>query len=157
MTRIFLAAVTLVAASSLVFGQTASKEAMGNGGDGGDEQAVRQVLDEFSAAIKRGDTEALDRLWASDYVFIPPSGVVVTKARRLAVLRSSDTKIDSVSRDEVNIRLYEHTAVVISRTTGKGRVAGQDIDNQFRVTTVLVKRNGRWQMVAEQSNLIPKQ
>jgi ketosteroid isomerase-like protein len=154
MTGVFLAAATMIAASSLIFSQTERKVTTG---DGGDEQAVRQVLDEVSAAIKRGDMETLDRLWAFDYVFIPPSGAVVTKAQRLAVLKSSDTKIEAVGRDEANIRLYEHTAVVISLTTAKGRVAGQDLDNQFRGTIVLVKRDGRWQMVSEQSSVIPKQ
>jgi ketosteroid isomerase-like protein len=113
-----------------------------------------QLLDEQSAALKSKDLEALGRMWTADYIFVNPTGVVVTKDQRLKVLGSNDTRIDSLSRDEINIRLYENAAVVISRTTAKGRVAGKDIDAQFRATTVLVKKNGRWQIVSHQDNVI---
>jgi ketosteroid isomerase-like protein len=121
---------------------------------GVDEQAVRQVLDEFSDAIWRNDTDALDRIWSDDYTVVLPTGSIIDKARRLEFVRSGGTKFDSVSRDEENIRLYGNTAVAISRTTAKGQVAGQDVNNQFRVTTVLVKKDELWQMVTQQLNII---
>ena len=116
-----------------------------------DEEAVRKIEDEFAAAYGRNDAETLDRLWASDYTFVNPAGQVLTKAQRLAMLRSGELKIESYNRDDESIRVYGDTAVVTYRSTVKAQRNGTDISSQRRVITVLVKREGRWQAVAQQS------
>ena len=121
-----------------------------------EELEIRKLLDEQGAALKGKDIEALKSMWADDYIFVNPTGQVVTKEQRLKVLGSSDTRIDSLSRDDVNIRIYGDAAVAISLTNAKGRVAGGEIDAQFRGTTVLVKRNGRWIIVSHQDNIVPR-
>ena len=150
MRLIVLAAALWLALSSIASGQTARD---GSAGDG-DEKAVHQVEDELVAAFDHNDADALDRSWASDYIFVTPDGNVFTKAQRLALFRSGKTKLESYSRDEENIRVYGDTAVVIYRSTVKGQLFGQAVSNQRRVTTVFVKRNGRWQAVSQQSTRI---
>ena len=44
--------------------------------------------------------------------------------------------------------------MVIYRSTVKGQLFGQAVSNQRRVTTVFVKRDGRWQAVSQQSTRI---
>ncbi len=143
--------VMLVAASSFAFSQTTSNKAKSSGSD---EQAIQQFLNELAAAVGRNDTAALDRMYADDYTFVNSSGAVVTKAQRLAAIKSGDSKYESVSIDESNSRMYENTAVATVRAMIKGQNAGQDISGQYRVTTMLVKKNGRWHVVAQQSNRI---
>jgi len=135
----FLCAVTLA-----VVGQTTSSP-------NPEEESIRKVEDEFAAAYGRNDAEALDRLWAADYTFVNPAGQVLTKAQRLAMLRSGELKIESYSRDEESIRVYGNTAVVTYRSTVHAQRNGNDISSQRRVITVLVKKDGRWQAVAQQS------
>ena len=138
----FLCTVTLI-----VVGQTSTSPDP-------DEDSVRKIEDEFAAAYGRNDADALDRLWAADYTFVNPAGQVLTKAQRLAMLRSGELKIEGYSRDEENIRVYGTTAVVTYRSTVKAQRNGTDISSQRRVITVLVKRDGRWQAVAQQSTAI---
>ena len=138
----FLCTVTLI-----VVGQTSTSP-------NPDEDSVRKIEDEFAAAYGRNDADALDRLWAADYTFVNPAGQVLTKAQRLAMLRSGELKIEGYSRDEENIRVYGTTAVVTYRSTVKAQRNGTDISSQRRVITVLVKRDGRWQAVAQQSTAI---
>ncbi|MGH9905507.1 MAG: nuclear transport factor 2 family protein [Pyrinomonadaceae bacterium] len=135
----------LVAASSIVFSQSTYGSANQKGND---EQAIRKVLDEISAALGRGDTAALDRIYADDYTLVNESGVVTTKAPRLAAIKSGELKYESVNFDEVNIRMYGNTAVVTYRVTSKGQFKGQDIGGQYRATSTYVKIKGRWQLVA---------
>ena len=137
--------------SLAVFGRTPQVTA---GAAGDDEQAVRQIEDQVATALDHNDADALDRLWASDYMFVNPSGTVFTKAERLASLRSGDLKYQSYSRDEENIRIFGSTAVVIYRSTISGQKAGKDISSRRRVTTVLLKRDGRWQVVSQQTTVI---
>lgn len=44
-----------------------------------DEQAVRQVLNEVTAALKAKDIATLNRIWADDYIFVSSSGTVSNK------------------------------------------------------------------------------
>ena len=146
MKRILVVAM-LVAASSFVFSQTTRSSANQKGND---EQAVRQLLNELSAAVGRNDIAALDRIYADDYMLVYESGVQTTKAQRLAAMKSGELKYESLSFDEVNVRMYGNTAVATYRVTSKGQSKGQDIGGQFRATSTFVKIKGRWQLVAAQ-------
>jgi ketosteroid isomerase-like protein len=138
----FLSAVTL-----MVLGQTTNSP-------NSEEESVRKVEDEFAAAYGRNDADTLERLWAADYTFVNPAGQVLTKAERLAMLRSGELKIEAYSRDDESIGIYGNTAVVTYRSTVKAQRNGTDISSQRRVITVLVKSGGRWQAVAQQSTAI---
>jgi uncharacterized protein (TIGR02246 family) len=137
----------LCAATLIAAGQTTSSP-------NPEEESVRKIEDEFATAYGRNDAEALDRLWAADYTFVNPAGQVLTKAQRLAMIRSGELKIEAYTRDDERIRIYGDTAIVTYRSTVKAQRNGADISSQRRVITVLLKRDGRWQAVAQQSTTI---
>jgi hypothetical protein len=84
----------LVAASSFILSQPTFS---GANQKGNDEQAVRQLLDELYAALGRNDVAAVDRIYADDYTLVNESGVLTTKAPRLAAIRSGEMKFESAS------------------------------------------------------------
>jgi ketosteroid isomerase-like protein len=144
----------LVTASSFVLSQPTYS---GTNQRGNNEQAVRQLFDQISAALERADTATLDRIYAADYTLVNEHGVVTTKGPRLAALKSGELKYQSVSFDEVNVRMYGNTAVLTYRVTSKGQSKGQAIGGQFRATSTYVKIKGRWQLVAAQVTPITAQ
>ena len=144
----------LIAASSFVFSQPTRSSAHQKGND---EPAVRQLLNDLYAALGRNDTAALDRIYSDDYTLVNEDGLLTTKAPRLASIKSGELKFESVSFDELNVRLYGNTAVATYRATSKVQFKGQDIGGQFRVTVTLVKIKGRWQVVAAQNTRITGQ
>lgn len=146
MKRILVVAI-LAAAASFVFSQTTRSGASQKGND---EQAVRQVLNEVSAALTRNDADTLDRIYADSYTLVNESGELTTKVPRIAAIKSGELKYESVGFDEVDVRLYGDTAVVTYRVTSKGQLKGQAIGGQFRATSTYVKIKGRWQLVAAQ-------
>jgi ketosteroid isomerase-like protein len=154
MKRILLIAAMLIAIPVFAFGQTNDKKADKKGGD---EQALRQMLGELSAALGRNDAAALDRIYSDDYTFINDSGVLVTRAQRLAAVKSGDLKYESISFEDINVRMYGNSAVATFRVTSKFKAAGKDMGGQFRTTATFVKINGRWQDVAAQSTPIAAQ
>jgi len=137
--------------SALLCGMTLTVAGQTTSSVNPEEESVRKVEDEFAAAYGRNDADALDRLWAADYTFVNPAGQLLTKAQRLAMLRSGELKIEAYTRDDESIRIYGNTAVVTYRSTVKAQRNGHDISSQRRVITVLVKRDGGWQAVAQQS------
>ena len=52
--------------------------------------------------------------------------------------------------DDVRIRIYGDTATATALTRTKEKFMGQDFATQERATDVLVKRDGRWQVVFSQ-------
>jgi len=150
MKRILIVTV-LVAVTAFVLGQPTRTSASQNGSD---EQAVRQLLKELSAALSRNDIAALDRIYADGYTLTNEDGVVLPKAPRLAAIKSGELKFESVVFDDVNVHLYGNTAVAMYRVTSKSQVKGQEAGGQFRGTVTLVKIKGRWQVVAAQTTRI---
>src|SRR5438045_8708526 len=69
------------------------------------EQEVRQMIEQYRNALTKKDTAALERIWADDYTCINASGAVVTKAERLANLKSGATSLDTtVTHPDMKIR-----------------------------------------------------
>lgn len=162
--KTILCLVVLVIASALALGQRPTKKPEQEKPVGektalssSAEPAVRQLVSELAEATARNDTAALERNYADDYTFTNPSGVVLTKAQRIAATKSGDLKFESFSNDEVNVRVYGDVAVVTGRSTLKGQLKGQDISGQYRFTSVYVNQGGRWQAVASQSTRIATQ
>ncbi len=155
MKRMLAVAALTVAASSLALGQITGKKAdYANQKTDSAEQAVMQMEHEFAASVEKSDTVTYGRLVGDDYTFTTEDGVVRTKAVLIASFKSGERNYESVSFDDIKVRLYGNTAVVIGRSTVKGQNKGQDIGGQYRYTRVYVKRQRRWQLVANQSTRI---
>jgi ketosteroid isomerase-like protein len=116
----------------------------------GAEQEVTRLSDQYIAALKGKDAAALERIWADDLTFVNSGGAVQTKAQRLADIKSGANQFDTLDAAERTVRVYGDTAVMTTLSTIKGRYGGQEVSGQFRVTQVLVRRGGAWQIVAIQ-------
>jgi ketosteroid isomerase-like protein len=116
------------------------------------EQEVKQMIEQYRNALTKKDTAALERIWADDYTFINASGTVVTKAERLANLKSGATSLDTIVTDpDMKIRVYGgDVAVAINRVTLKGQYSGKATSGQFQASIVWAKTPSGWQLVCNQ-------
>jgi ketosteroid isomerase-like protein len=113
-----------------------------------DLQAVQQALYEGGEALARNDADALERYYASEWLSVSPAGVVLASGKGFSATRSGELVYDSIEIADPVTRVYGQTAVSTSRVTVKGRHKGQDIGGSYRVSTTLVKKGGRWQIIA---------
>ena len=118
------------------------------------EQSVREVEQRIADATDKDDSDTLETLWAPEFIWVGPIGNVLTRAERLAMIRSGREKSGGYSIDQENIRIYGATAVVTFRSTVAGIIDGKDISSRRRVTNVLVVLDGRWRAVSQHSTLI---
>jgi uncharacterized protein (TIGR02246 family) len=116
------------------------------------EQEVRAVIEQYRTALTKGDTAALERIWADDYTFINASGAVLAKAERLANQKSGATKLSTIETNpDMKIRVYGgDVAVAINRVTIKGQYSGKATSGQFQSSIVFVKMPTGWQLVCNQ-------
>jgi ketosteroid isomerase-like protein len=111
---------------------------------------LNQLGQTWAGAELRGDTALLDRLLADDFSGVGPYGFMLTKTQWLTRFTSGDLKHDSFTWDDVRVRIYGDAAVVTGRQTMTGTHQGNPVQGQFRVTQLLVKQSGTWQIAALQ-------
>jgi ketosteroid isomerase-like protein len=122
-----------------------------------DEQQVTQLEHQSHEAFLQGDTETLGRILADDFIFTDPEGKLSTKAEWIADMTSGELTFESVRIDDLQVRLYGDAAVTLGRVAMKGQSKEGDFSGQYCYTAMYVKRDGRWQVVAEQANLLAQQ
>jgi ketosteroid isomerase-like protein len=133
---------------SFAFGQSATQLESENSKS---EQEVRQTIEKYRTALLQRDVATLEKIWADDYVFVNALGEILTKAQRLANVKSGATKLESINKEEdIAVRVYQNSAVATSRVAIKGKYGGQPTSGQYRSTHVWVKGPEGWQLVANQ-------
>ena len=119
-----------------------------------DDAVIRQLEMKVAAATEHNDADALAPYLAPDFTFVNPAGLLVNKEQFLANFRTGRLRNTAYKVDEMQVRVYGTTAIVTYRSTVAGTAGLQDAAPQRRRTTVLIKREGRWLIVAQQSTPI---
>ena len=117
------------------------------------EEAIRKLDNERIQAQIHADARALDRIYAADFIGVGPSGTVRTKPQVILDFTSGDLKFQSITTDDVQVRVYGNTAVETGRSTMIGEDKGQTVPRDTRFTRVWVKQQGRWLLVANHYSL----
>jgi ketosteroid isomerase-like protein len=121
----------------------------------GDEAAIVALEHRLAAAWVEGDRPFIERLLASDWRVIEPSGRLVSRQQVLdETFSSTDRRIDALAIDDLNVRVFGGTAVATGRTRATGSYRGQSGTAVLRFTDVFHFRQGRWQIVASQGTTV---
>jgi hypothetical protein len=99
-----------------------------------------------------GRREGHRQFFAAEYTFVNARGERLSRADRLANLRTGRTAVDSVAHapQEEQFRPYGNAVVYTTLLTLGGQYSGRSQRGQFRALVVWVRRDGRWQQVASQ-------
>ena len=142
--RSLVTAVLALALTSIVMAQEQSAGTQASS----IEQAIKQLDGERIQAQVGADAAALDRIYADDFIGVGPSGTVRTKKQVISDFTSGTLKFQSITTDEVQVRVYENAAVETGLSTMIGKDKGTAVPRNTRFNRVLVKQQGRWRLVA---------
>jgi len=110
---------------------------------------------EFFKALTGGDSDALSRLLADDFVLIDVMrGAEVPKAALVGLVGSGQLKFESITPADAHARRYGSTAIIIGRTEMRLRFEQTSVTVKSRYTHVYVEAEGRWMMVSAQGTQI---
>ncbi len=143
--------ILVIVASALTLGQARStSKAKGVEAMSSNEQEILNLEEEYRQAAIRLDVAALDRIFADDLMSIAPIGVVVGKAHVLDEARraAGHATIETYNKEDMKVRVYGDTAVSSFQLVIKSKFNSTEINRQYRVTNVWLKRQGRWQIIA---------
>jgi hypothetical protein len=108
------------------------------------------MVDEWAKALVRGDGEALDQLMADDFYFAYPfegDG----KEEFIDDVTSADIKVEHLLRENVDVRIWENTAIATCKDSTRWFYKDHDYSGHFKVMHVYAFRNASWQLVSVQA------
>ena len=120
------------------------------------EQELMKLLKGWEQSVVKLDAAFMEGILADDYTWTDPTGKIHSKAEEIASMKSGQGLVTSNVDDEVKIRVYGDAAVVTGRTTAKWMEKGKEGSSQIQWTDTWIRRNGRWQCVADHVSNIPQ-
>jgi ketosteroid isomerase-like protein len=120
------------------------------------EELIR-LEDEWALAVQQADTVALGRIIADDYFGTTASGGLQSKEDYLADFISGDRRTSSLTTEDLRVRVYGETAVLTHGGSAISQYRGTSASGHYRWTHVFVKRDGRWQAVANHVTRLAEQ
>jgi ketosteroid isomerase-like protein len=105
-------------------------------------------------ALMLNNTTFFKRVYGEDFVGTTATGRVINKATYMASIASSTNKYSVFIASDVQVRIFQDTAVVSSLWTARGTQDGRPFDRQYRVTHVYIYGQRGWQAVSSQETLL---
>jgi uncharacterized protein (TIGR02246 family) len=116
-----------------------------------DEQQILQLFEDGDRALIAADLAELSRIFADDYVQYDESGKQSTKQEVLERLKTGAIRFLSMVSTGRRIRLLtEDVAIVHGSEDDEVEQGGRRFPVRYVYMDVVVKRNGKWQIVASQ-------
>lgn len=122
---------------------------------------LTKMLNEFLAGAGKNDASVHDRFWADDLIYTRSAGARINKEELMRGVRSAPAPkptdpVTVYTAEDVRIQQYGDTAVVAFRlvSTSTKSDGTKTVGNNLNTGT-FVKRNGKWQVVAWQSTVVP--
>lgn len=133
---------------AMAFAQDAGKNSSANAA-GTDE--VKKLEKQVRDTLVKGDTSALERYTADDFVLIDSAGMMLDKNQSLQMLKDGSVKYNSIDVKDEKLRRYGNTVIYNGLGEVKLTVHGQEQSGDQRVTIVWAKQKGQWKRVSFQA------
>ena len=115
-----------------------------------DEQALTKIQHEWAEARIKGDSSYTRGIESDDCTIVWPDGSIVNKRQDLQTM-IGDVVFTEFKIDDLHVRLYGNTGIVIGEGIIKAHKGKQDLlDGKFVWTDTFVKQGGQWKVVASQ-------
>lgn len=117
------------------------------------EAEIKKTMDEFAAALNKGDADALAKFYTDDYTLVDQNGGVSTKAQRLEAIKSGKVKMEGLKFEDLKFKVNPagDAAIVMGHVAGKNIVDGKSEDRNSMATWVVVKSKDKgWQFTSAQ-------
>ena len=119
------------------------------------ERYIKESESQWAEADAKGDTAAVERILADDFVGVAPDGTFYDKTEEIKNTREDNGNTLFNHINEVKVRFFGDTAVSQGSETWERR-AGEPKKGSYVWTDTWVKRNGKWQIVAAEDLLVPE-
>lgn len=142
MKRTFLGLLLLIAAAQFCAAQTP------NAASAAPTQADQEIMDLSKTKWKwmaDKNVDSLNVLFDKKAVFVHMGGSW-GKEQEINIIRSGGIHYKKADIHSVSVNIIGNTAILLNQITLLAVVGGNEVTNEFMVTEVYIKQNGRWAM-----------
>jgi len=107
---------------------------------------IFDFVDQWVAAERNEDVEALARLLTDDFVGVGPRGFLLTRDQWLERYRSGDLQHSNFTFNDVQVREYADSAVIVGSQNQQTTFQGRDASANPRATLIAVRPDDHWQL-----------
>jgi ketosteroid isomerase-like protein len=111
------------------------------------EEELVGLAHEWDRAMVQNDVDAIGRYMADDWTIIGSDGSMSDKETFLGLVKSGTLSHDVMESEDVRVRVYGETAVLLSRGVSGGKYQGHPFRELEQSSNVFVKQGGRWRCV----------
>jgi ketosteroid isomerase-like protein len=122
--------------------------------ESGDKSMILALESAWNQAEIHHDTNVAATLMADTFISVDHHGTLLNKAQYLAGIKDPSFHPQEISNSETSVYLYGDTAIVSSAYRTKGTDSGKPFQHHGRFTDTWIRRNGKWQCVADHETLI---
>lgn len=90
------------------------------------------------------DAAAIGRFMADDWIIVGPDGRVDGRERLLSLIASGELTHDTMTSEDLVIRVLGDCAIVVARGVSAGHYRGNRFREHERSSNLFVRREGRW-------------
>jgi ketosteroid isomerase-like protein len=120
-----------------------------------DEQDLTKIENDWGESYIKRDPSFAERITADDFTFVGSDGNMVEKSDYLMGIKGN-TIFKQFNIDELKIRIYGDTAIVIGRATITAKAGQSEVSGRYAFTDVFVKETGQWKAVSGHVTSIAK-
>lgn len=106
--------------------------------------ALLGLVNEWAAAERAGDDDAIAHLLMDDFRLVGPLGFILTKDQMRQRYRSGDLKHTAFAVEDPTVRTYEDCAIIIAVQDQQTTYRDRDASGRFRITLVAVRDRDHW-------------
>jgi ketosteroid isomerase-like protein len=123
-----------------------------------DEKALIDIEYQWANAYVSGNADKLSSILGPDYVQTNTRARVTNKDEEVSDLQKGSFRYDKFETTQMKVQLYGDAAVVTGLIAAKGtdKASGKTIEGHMRMTDTFIRQNGKWQVVASQTTMVPE-
>lgn len=119
----------------------------------GDKSLILALESAWNQAEIHHDANAASAILADTFISVDHHGTLQNRSQYLTDMKDKSFNPEEISNTSTTVYLYGDTAIVTSAYRTKGTDNGKPFVHHGRFTDTWIKRNGKWQCVADQETM----
>lgn len=119
----------------------------------GDKSLILALESAWNQAEIHHDANAAAAILADTFISVDHHGTLQNRSQYLTDMKDKSFNPEEISNTSTTVYLYGDTAIVSSAYRTKGTDNGKPFVHHGRFTDTWIKRNGKWQCVANQETM----
>ena len=116
---------------------------------------IQKVIALLDQSVVKRDEAIGKTLLHNEFTFVNPGGFVMNKERFIKFAFGGNTVFEEHKTEELSVRFFGEVAACRGLLKFRANTDGQARDFQARITVVIVKEKGQWQVFTYHSSTLP--